>query len=107
MVGDAYISACHTCPISTTHSETNVGECRSAVGKQPLVTQRPQKTDSLQLQPLDISPQQLQQHHSFVFWLVAGDEAGAEEMRKELLKQKAKLMAAMQRQGESCTQSPA
>jgi hypothetical protein len=30
----------------------------------------------------------------------AGDEAGAEELRKELLKGKAKLMAAMQRQSE-------
>jgi hypothetical protein len=33
VVGDAYISACHTCPNSTTNSETDVGECRSAVGK--------------------------------------------------------------------------
>jgi len=28
-----------------------------------------------------------------------GDESGAEEMRKEMLKSKAKLLAAMQRQG--------
>ena len=37
----------------------------------------------------------------------SGDEAGAEELRKELLKAKAKMIAAMQRQaGEWCALTP-